>query len=106
MRLSIALRVAQLSQETIALSVDESPRLTSLQTPDAIHAHLLKMRTPHPRLGEFAMIWDYYPLAQKVSSVKLDAMAFRMRTTDLSCLLVLKWDGEVKDEEVQVKAHQ
>ena len=76
------------------------------ETAVAIHDHLLKMRASHPRLGEFVMIWEYYSSGKKVTSVEPDAMAFRMRTSDLPCLLVLKWDGEIKDEEVKAKAEQ
>jgi len=52
------------------------------------------------------MIWEYYPLVQRVTSVKQDAMAFRMRTADRSCVFSLHWDGNVKDEEVKVKAKE
>ena len=76
------------------------------QTAVAIHDHLLKMRSSHPLLGEFAMVWQYYPMAQKIMSVKSDAMAFRMRTPDLGCLLALKLDGSVKDEAVEAKAKE
>ena len=76
------------------------------ETAVAIHDHLLKMRASHPLLGEFAMIWEYYPLAQKLTSVKPDAMAFRMRTPDLGCVIALKWDGKMKDEEVKAKAKE
>ena len=67
------------------------------ETAVAIHDHLLKSRASHPHLGEFSMIWEYYPMAQRLMSVKSDATAFRMRTSDLGCLLGMKWDGSVKD---------
>ena len=78
----------------------------TVQTAAAIHDHLLKMRASHPLLGEFAMVWHYYPMVQKMMSVKPDAMAFRMRTPDLGCLVSLKLDGSVKDEEVKAKAKE
>ena len=78
----------------------------TVETAIAIHDHLLKMRASHPLLGEFVMIWEYYPMAEKVMSVDPDAMAFRMRTPDLACLLSLKWDGDVKDETVKAKAKE
>jgi len=76
------------------------------QTAVAIHNHLVKMRASHPLLREFAMVWQYYPMTQKIMSVKSDAMAFRMRTPDMGCLLSLKLDGSVKDEEVKAKAKE
>ena len=76
------------------------------ETAIAIHDHLLKMRASHPLLGDFAQVWEYYPLAQKVTSVKPDATAFRMRTPDLPSLLLMKWDGDVKDEAVKAKAKE
>ena len=76
------------------------------ETAVAIHDHLLRMRAAHPLLRDFIMMWEYYPLAQKVMTVKSDATAFRMRTTDLGCLLGLRWDGSVKDEEVKAKAKE
>jgi hypothetical protein len=76
------------------------------ETAVAIHDHLMKMRSSHPLLGEFQMMWEYYPLARRVTSVKPDAMAYRMRTADLGCLLGLKWDGSVKDEEVKARAKE
>ena len=66
----------------------------------AIYYHLEKMRASHTRLGGLVMTWEYYSSA-KVTSVKPDAVAFRMRTSDLPCFLMLKLDGEVKDEEVK-----
>lgn len=78
----------------------------TVQTATAIHDHLLKMRASHPLLGEFIMAWQYYPMVQKIMSVKPDAMAFRMRTPDLGCLVSLKLDGSVKDEEVKAKAKE
>jgi len=76
------------------------------ETALAIHDHLLKMRASHPLLGHFIMIWEYYPLAQRIMSVKSDAMAFRMRTADLGCLIGLQWDSSVKDEKVKAKARE
>jgi hypothetical protein len=76
------------------------------ETAVEIHEHLLKVRASHSLLGDFVMMWEYYPLAQKIKSVKSDAMAFRMRTADLGCLLGLRWDGSVKDEKVKVKAKE
>lgn len=74
------------------------------ETAVAIHSQLLKMRASHPLLGDFIMIWEYYPAAQRIMSVRPDAMAFRMRTPDLGCLITLKWDGSVKDKEVEARA--
>ena len=76
------------------------------ETAVAIHDHLQKMRASHPLFGEISMVWQYYPMAKKVMSVKSDAMAFRMRTPHLGCLLSLKLDGSVKDEEVKAKAKE
>lgn len=76
------------------------------ETAIAIHDHLLKMRASHPLLGEISMVWQYYPMMQKIMSVKPDAMAFRMRTPHLGCLFSLKLDGSVKDEEVKAKAKE
>ena len=76
------------------------------ETAIAIHDHLLKMRASHPLLGEFAMVWVYYPMTQKVMSVKADAMAFRVRTPHLGCLISLKWDGRVTDEGIKAKAKE
>ena len=76
------------------------------ETAVAIYDNLLKARAAHPLLGEFYMMWEYYPLAQRLTSVKPDAMAFRMRTSDLACLLGLKWDGSVKDEKVKARAKE
>jgi len=78
----------------------------TVQTALAIHDHLLKMRASHPLLGEFAMVWQYYPMVQKIMSVKSDATAFRMRTPDMGCLVSLKLDSSVKDEEVKAKAKE
>ncbi len=78
----------------------------TVQTAVAIHDHLLKMRASHPLLGGFAMEWMYYPMVQKIMSVKPEDMAFRMRTPDLGCLLALKLDGSVKDEEAKAKAKE
>ena len=78
----------------------------SAETAVAIHDHLLKVRASHPLLQEFVMVWEYYPMAQRIMSVKSDATAFRMRTADLACLLSLNWDGSVKDEEVEAKAKE
>ena len=78
----------------------------TVQTAVAIHDHLLKMRASHPLLGGFAMVWLYYPMAQKIMSVKSDAMAFRMRTPDLGCLVAVKLDSSVQDEEVKAKAKE
>jgi hypothetical protein len=76
------------------------------ETTIAIHGHLQKMRDSHPLLGEFLMIWEYYPMAKKVMDVKSDATAFRMRTPDMPCFLLLKWNGDVKDEAVKAKAKE
>ena len=76
------------------------------ETAIGIHDHLLKTRASHPLLGEYTMIWEYYPLTQKITSVKPDAMAFRMRTPDLGCLMSVKWDGDVKDEAIVAKAKE
>ena len=72
----------------------------------AIYDHLEKMRASHPLLGEFFTVWDYYPMTNKIMSVKSDAMAFRMRTPDLPCFFLVKWDGDVKDEAVKAKAKE
>ena len=76
------------------------------ETAVAIHDHLLKMRGSDPLFREFSMVWQYYPMTQKIMSVKSDAMAFRLRTPHLGCLLSLKLDGSTKDEEVKTRAKE
>jgi exoribonuclease II len=76
------------------------------ETAIAIHDHLVKMRASHPLFGGFVMGWEYYPMVPRIMSVKPDATAFRMRTPDLGCLITLKWDGSVKDEDVKAKAKE
>jgi len=76
------------------------------ETAVAIHDHLLKIRASNPLFREFSMVWQYYPMTQKITSVKSDAMAFRLRTPHLGCLISLKLDGSVKDEEVKARAKE
>ena len=52
------------------------------------------------------MVWVYYTLTQRIMSVKADAMAFRVRTLHLGCLLSLKWDGRVTDQGIKAKAKE